>query len=140
MTCPLGPRVRSFVGRRNSVVPAPEGRLPRVTDSAEELVALFADKTIRVGELVALVGAHTTSRQRFVDPSRAGEPQDTTPGVWDVVFYKETISRRPPPCVFRFQSDLALAHYPPANDYWTAFADPGHGPAAWTEVGASLPC
>jgi hypothetical protein len=81
VSCPLGPRVRSFVGRNDSSVPAPEGRLPDVHASAESLVRLFEDKTIVLGELIALIGAHTASVQRFVDIFRAGSPQDTTPGV-----------------------------------------------------------
>ncbi|KAK3303647.1 heme peroxidase [Chaetomium strumarium] len=131
VTCPLGPRVRSFVGRPDSSAPDPEGRLPEVTDSAEELVALFADKTISLGELIALVGAHTVSRQRFVDPSKAGAPQDTSPGVWDVSFYNETISTPPPPGVFVFQSDLALARYPASEGFWSAFSNPANDQAAW---------
>ncbi|KAK4044268.1 versatile peroxidase VPL1 [Parachaetomium inaequale] len=131
VSCPLGPRVRSFVGRNDSAVPAPEGRLPDETDDAETLVALFEDKTIVLGELIALVGAHTTSIQRFVDVFRAGSPQDSTPGVWDVLYYNETASEEPPPGVFRFESDESLSRYPPAQEFWQAFANPADGQTAW---------
>ncbi|KAK4234417.1 versatile peroxidase VPL1 [Achaetomium macrosporum] len=131
VTCPLGPRVRSFVGRPDSFVSSPEGRLPNVTDSAEKLVALFADKTISLGELIALIGAHTVSRQRFVDPSKAGAPQDTSPGVWDVSFYTEAVSVPPPPGVFVFQSDLALSRYPGSQGFWSAFSNPANDQASW---------
>jgi hypothetical protein len=138
VTCPLGPRVRSFVGRPDSATPAPEGRLPDVTDSAEKLIALFADKTISLRELIALVGAHTVSRQRFVDPSKAGAPQDTSPGVWDVTFYTETASTPPPSGVFVFQSDLALARYPASQGFWSAFSNPANDQAVWAAVSYSV--
>lgn len=38
VTCPLGPRVKSFVGRNDSSKAAPEGRLPRADASAEYLL------------------------------------------------------------------------------------------------------
>src|SRR5690606_32693938 len=112
VSCPLGPRVRSFVGRRDSHLAEPAGRLPSETDDAATLVASFADKTFGVRDLVALVGAHSTSTQRFVDPARAGAPQDTTPGVWDVSWYNETLAPAPEEGVLRFRSDLALASDP----------------------------
>ncbi|GAB1317959.1 hypothetical protein MFIFM68171_08169 [Madurella fahalii] len=131
VSCPLGPRTRSFVGRNDSSIPAPEGRLPEVTDDAETLVALFEDKTVVLGELIALIGAHTTSRQSFVDISRPEAPQDTTPGVWDVSWYNETISDNPSPDIFIFESDLALARYPGAEVFWTTFANPVNNQGAW---------
>lgn len=79
--CPLGPRVRFFAGRRDSSIPAPDGLLPQPYESAEKLTARFRNMTIAPAGMVALVGAHTTSQQRFVDVRRAGDPQDSTPGV-----------------------------------------------------------
>ena len=136
VSCPLGPRVRSFVGRKDSAVPVPEGRLPRVTDDGDALVALFDDKTISLPELIALVGAHGVSIQRFVDPERAGSPQDTTPGIWDGAFYEETISDDPPPEIFTFHSDRELANYPGAQGVWTAFS---HDQQEWNEVRTLTP-
>ncbi|KAK4126906.1 class II peroxidase [Parathielavia appendiculata] len=133
VSCPLGPRVRSFVGRNDSAVPAPEGLLPDVNADAASLVALFEDKTVVLGELIALIGAHTASTQLFVDVLRAGAPQDSTPGVWDVSWYKETISESPPPGVFRFPSDVALSRYPGAQDFWTAFSNAADGQAVWAD-------
>jgi hypothetical protein len=124
VTCPLGPRVRSYVGRIDSSIPAPNGLLPDVHASADSLLALFADKTIKAHGLAALVGAHTSSQQRFVDPSRAYDPQDMTPGVWDVAFYKTTIqpltaaTKR----VFKFDSDVALAAHPSVQAEWAKWA------------------
>ncbi|KAK3292544.1 heme peroxidase [Chaetomium fimeti] len=132
--CPLGPRVRAFVGRNDSAVAAPEGRLPPPESrDAEALVALFADKTIGVRELVALVGAHTASRQRFVDEVLSGLPQDSTPGVWDAVFYNETASEDPPLGVFRLPSDQALSRYPATQESWKVFADSVGGQTVWND-------
>ena len=93
VTCPLGPRVRVFVGRENSSK-SPTGLLPNVHSNAHTLLELFANKTITPEGLVALVGAHTSSNQFFVEPKKFGAPQDSTPGVWDVSFYNETLSTK----------------------------------------------
>lgn len=130
VTCPLGPRIRFFAGRKDSSVPAMEGLLPSVTAPAEELISLFRAKTIEPHELTALLGAHSTSTQRFVDPSLAGRPQDSTPGIWDVKFYNETIQTRPRK-IFRLQSDVALAAHPSMKDEWMKFIDPVNGQDHW---------
>jgi hypothetical protein len=82
VVCPLGPRIRSFVGRADSYQLPPEGLLPEVNDTADNLIKLFEEKTIKPNGLVALLGAHTTSQQRFFKPSQAFDPQDSTPGTW----------------------------------------------------------
>ncbi|PHH51286.1 Peroxidase [Ceratocystis fimbriata CBS 114723] len=130
VTCPLGPRVRTFVGRKDSSLPAPTGLLPSPFASAESLIQLFADKTIGSRGLVALVGAHTTSQQTTVDPQRALDPQDSTPGVWDTLYYGQTLSQNPPPRVFRFQSDLNLAAHEQTSGDFQAFAG-RNGQALW---------
>ena len=56
VVCPLGPRIRSFVGRNDSSVPAPEGRLPKASQDAEPLYELFDDKTIDRGDLILFLG------------------------------------------------------------------------------------
>ncbi|KAF9878517.1 ligninase H2 [Colletotrichum karsti] len=129
VVCPLGPRVRTFIGRKDSSVAAPPNLLPDVNSPADTLIDLFNNKTISSYGLISLIGAHTTSQQRFVDPSRAGDPQDSTPGVWDVKFYSETIGNAPPR-VFKFNSDVALSKYPSTSGQFAAFAGPG-GQAAW---------
>lgn len=108
VVCPLGPRIRSYVGRKDSSRPAQDNLLPNVFAPADDLIALFERKTIRPHGLTALVGAHTVSQQRFVDTTRALDPQDSTPGVWDVKFYSETYS--PPAGVGRFDSDINLSN------------------------------
>ncbi|KAI8183900.1 Versatile peroxidase VPL1 [Colletotrichum sp. SAR 10_66] len=129
VVCPLGPRVRTFIGRKDSSVAAPPNLLPDVNSPADALIDLFNNKTISSYGLISLIGAHTTSQQRFVDPSRSGDPQDSTPGVWDVKFYSETIGNAPPR-VFKFNSDVALSKYPSTSAQFAAFAGPG-GQAAW---------
>ncbi len=143
VVCPLGPRMRTFVGRRDGAAPGDSARLPDVRAPADDLIRLFRYKTIGPHQLVALVGAHTTSQQRAVDPARAGDPQDSTPGVWDTLFYAETTMpdedevgvgdgddaagdrNATAPRVFRFASDVALAQHPTTSDEWSAFAENG---------------
>ncbi|KAH8904989.1 peroxidase, partial [Coniochaeta sp. PMI_546] len=130
VTCPLGPRIRSYVGRRDDATPAPPGLLPNVHSDAETLIELFEDKTISPHGLTALIGAHSTSRQRFVDPARAGDPQDSTPGIWDTTFYRQTVGPAPPQ-VYRFESDVNLALDPRITGEFHEF---GHDQRRWNEV------
>jgi len=96
VVCPLGPRVLTFVGRPNRFLSDPTGLIPDTHAPAQSLIDLFAAKTINFKDLIALIGAHTTAKQFFVDPSKAGQPLDSTPGVWDVKFYSETLAASPP--------------------------------------------
>jgi hypothetical protein len=136
VTCPLGPRIRFFAGRKDSSIPAPDGLLPGVNQSADDLIALFNDKTIPPHQLAALLGAHSTSEQFFVNTAAAGQPQDSTPGVWDTAFYNQTLQPTAPNNVFRFKSDLVLSQDPRINDEWKVFAGPG-GQSHWNEDYAS---
>ncbi|KAI9766460.1 MAG: hypothetical protein M1840_006567 [Geoglossum simile] len=121
VTCPLGPRIRFFAGRKDATRAAPLWLLPDVRSDASTLIELFRDKTIDAHQLVALVGAHSTSKQDFVDPSLAGSPQDSTPGVWDNRFYNETLQNPAPKKLFKFPSDSALSQDPRASNEWAAF-------------------
>jgi len=133
VVCPLGPRVRSFVGRKDAAI-ANARLLPSPFASADSLIQLFEDKTIRANGLVALLGAHTTSQQRFVNASRANDPQDSTPGVWDVLFYGQTIGTLPtPPRVFKIPSDVALSAHPRMAEEWISFTLAG-GQEKWNFV------
>ncbi|TKA55680.1 hypothetical protein B0A49_10599 [Cryomyces minteri] len=105
---------------------APNGLLPPVTGDPDSLIALFADKTIPAHDLAALLGAHSTSKQFHVDSSQSGAPQDSTPGVWDVSFYNETIQNPAPKGVFRFASDLVLAKDPRVSSEWNSFINDQH--------------
>lgn len=109
VTCPSGPQIKTYVGRKDSSKPAPDGLLPDVHASGDSLYALFQDKGFNAVDLAALIGAHTCSKQFFVDTAQSGKPQDTTPGVWDVKFYGETIQKPIPAGNFVFDSDKNLA-------------------------------
>ncbi|KAH7071027.1 heme peroxidase [Paraphoma chrysanthemicola] len=132
VVCPLGPRIRSFVGRKDNSKAGPTGLLPGEKDSADTLLKLFSAKTIDAHDLVALVGAHTTSQQHFVDTKRDGDPQDTTPGVWDVAFYPQT-TNNPPPRVLKFQSDINLSKDSRTIGEWQEFSDRNAGQNHWNE-------
>jgi Peroxidase len=109
VSCPLGPTVKTMIGRKDSGNAAPdESLLPgNATLGADAIISSFADKGFSAPDVAALVGAHTSAKQFNVDPSKAGEPQDRTPGVWDVDFYSDTTTK--PAGVFVFQSDMNLA-------------------------------
>jgi hypothetical protein len=58
-----------------------------------------------------------------VDTSRAFDPQDSSPGVWDVNFYNQTMqSTGVPMRVFKFPSDVALSQHPLTAVEWYKFA------------------
>lgn len=133
VVCPLGPRIRSFVGRKDNARAGPTGLLPGEKDSADTLLKLFSAKTIDAHDLVALVGAHTTSQQHFVDTSRDGDPQDSTPGVWDMAFYPQTTNTSPKR-VIKFQSDINLSKDSRTIGEWQEFSDRNTAQNHWNEV------
>lgn len=138
VSCPLGPRVRSLVGRKDSNEPSPKGLLPSPEASADSLISMFEDKTISPAGLVALIGAHTTSQQRNVRPDRAGDPQDSTPGVWDTLYYRETTSKKAPKRVLKLQSDVNLANDARTRGTWQSFSSASVGQVIWNEVRFSV--
>ncbi|KAF4580812.1 ligninase H2 precursor [Ophiocordyceps camponoti-floridani] len=130
VSCPLGPRVRSFVGRKDSSQPSPRSDLPSPADSADSLISQFADRTFTPANLVALLGAHSTGRQRAIDTSRAGDAFDTTPGVMDTNFFGETLDPNAPKQVFKLQSDINVSKDPRTSRVWTSFVG-AQGQSAW---------
>ncbi|TQW00798.1 hypothetical protein V2A60_001839 [Cordyceps javanica] len=133
VVCPQGPRVRSFVGREDNPKPAPRGNLPSPFGSADDLVQMFSDKTISPRSLIALLGAHTASQQTKVYPNRTGAPQDTTPGVWDTLYYRQTTARHPPAPIVRFVSDTNLAAHPRTKAYFGVYGHEPTGQTLWNE-------
>lgn len=134
VTCPLGPRIRFFAGRKDSSKAAVDGLLPSARGTAEEVISLFEDKTISPHELVALLGAHSTSQQFNFDKNKKGAPQDSTPGVWDVKCYNETVGTAPKEIV-RFPADVALAADSRMSNEWTKFwQGNGLGQDYWNAV------
>ncbi|KAM4061111.1 peroxidase domain-containing protein [Hirsutella rhossiliensis] len=119
--CLSGPGVRTFVGRKDRSTPAPEGKLPTQEQSADELISLFGNKTIAPVGLAALVGAHTSAKQRFVDEARAGLPLDRTPEIWDTDFYDLVASDEAPKGFFRLDSDYKLSRHARVQPAWESF-------------------
>lgn len=50
LTCPGGPKVPTFVGRKDSTTPNPEGRLPDCHGSGDFHLALFQAKGFNANE------------------------------------------------------------------------------------------
>ena len=132
VSCTQGPRVRTYVGRKDSKKSAPTGLLPEPDQSADYIISLFADKTIISDDLIALVGAHSTAKQFFVNTTLAGEPLDQSPGVWDIFYYSEMLTDQPPSGVFRLASDKALSESAVTAAKWNAFATGTQN--AWNEA------
>ncbi|BDA46786.1 Putative L-ascorbate peroxidase 6 [Coccomyxa sp. Obi] len=63
-----GPVIDIPIGRRDTAVPDPTGRLPEETLSAEALRLHFAAMGMSPQELVALSGAHTLGSKGYGDP------------------------------------------------------------------------
>jgi len=137
VSCPGGPRIRSFHGRVDNPHANEPRLLPPPFFNATQIIEMFGNKTIGPGGVVALIGAHTASRQRTVDTTRVGDAQDTTPGTWDTKYFSETLSSSPPAQVFRFASDISLAQDPITGPIFRQFAGTG-GKNAWDRVCFSL--
>ena len=105
VTCPGGPLTRTMIGRKDATSPAPANQLPSPTVAGDEALSHFQAKGFSATDLAALIGAHTAAKQFTTDPSKAGAPEDTTPGVWDVLYYAQTIAKTAP---FTFVSDTNL--------------------------------
>ena len=134
LTCPGGPRVRMFVGRPEDMTPAPVGLLPPAFFTADQIIDLFANKTVGPGGIVALIGAHTASRNHSATSTDA-PPQDLTPGKWDTEYFSEHLRTNSSTGVFRFPSDVSLAQSPRTGPVFQQFsAQKG----AWDEVRTQL--
>ncbi|KAK4450391.1 heme peroxidase [Podospora aff. communis PSN243] len=127
-SCPGGPRIRFFIGRTDNPNPAPTGLLPPPTFSAQQLIDNFGNKTIGPGGLVALLAAHTASKQQS-----SGLPQDTTPGKWDQKYFADTVDPSVPGLV-RFPSDINVANGAVTAPIWNQFRN---NKAAWDRAYAA---
>ncbi|CAK7263743.1 hypothetical protein SEPCBS119000_000638 [Sporothrix epigloea] len=127
VTCPGGPRIRTFVGRPDvdgRIPPPAQHLLPSPDSSAATILELFAAKTFSATDVVALAGAHTVSHQYVTEPRYAGAPQDTTDGVFDSRFYAETEAAVPPAGIYSFQSDKQLSTDAATQSLWSQYAQP----------------
>ena len=75
------------------------------------------------------------TQQHFVDTSRSGDPQDSSPGVWDMAFYPQTFNSNSPPRVLKFQSDINLSKDSRSAPEWQEFMDRATAQGHWNEVG-----
>ncbi|KAJ7321597.1 heme peroxidase [Mycena albidolilacea] len=107
LACPGGPQIPALVGRPPPKNVAPDGLLPNPEQPVAELTARFADMGFSIRELMALIGAHTTGKQRFVDPAKANSTFDTTVDIWDTRFYSSTDLNRPG--TLKLESDANFA-------------------------------
>jgi hypothetical protein len=125
VTCPGGPRIQTYVGRNDSSVQAPPGHLPDANASADSLYKLFQDKGFDATELAALLGAHSTSNQFHFNESAAAVslPQDSTPGIWDVKYYGETLAPPTSPPILVLPSDSKLAVHPVVGKQFQGFVN-----------------
>ena len=105
--CPLGPRVRALVGRKDNDQAAPDGQVPGSRDPISSILAAFAAKGFSPDDVVALMGTHSVAVQVFDDPSQAGKSLDTTPSELDLKFYEETLDGTAP---YTLQSDKGLSN------------------------------
>ncbi|KAK0119242.1 hypothetical protein ONS96_012303 [Cadophora gregata f. sp. sojae] len=121
LTCPGGPKVPTFVGRKDSATPNPDKRLPDCHGSGDSLFALFQAKGFTANELAALLGAHSASRAFSQVDIVPGTPQDDTPGIWDVHYYSNTL--KPVPGVASFQGDINLAQHPVVGKEFNGFVN-----------------
>ncbi|KAJ6532491.1 heme peroxidase [Mycena capillaripes] len=121
LACPGGPAIPVFVGRTAPSNIAPTGLLPNPEDPVDKLVARFADMGFSVRDLIALIGAHTTGKQRFVDPTQANKSFDTTVDIWDTRFYTETSNTTVLPGTFKLDSDVAFSTDPTTSPDFSRF-------------------
>jgi manganese peroxidase len=129
VSCPGGPRIKHFVGRKDDSRAGPTERLPSPFMDAPTLIDLFANKTFTSSDLIALIGAHTVATQNNVDPSRPEAPQDSTPNIWDTKYYGQTLGNDNT-TILIFPSDKNLATYGKTSGQWKVFAG-ARGQAAW---------
>jgi hypothetical protein len=111
VTCPGGPTIKTLVGREDTSSPSATGQLPPgfgPGSDHDSLLRVFQDKGFSAADLAALIGAHTVSTNIAQTRIPVGNPQDSTPGVWDVRYYRETYE--PPAGVSRFDSDINLSN------------------------------
>ncbi|KAJ6566601.1 heme peroxidase, partial [Mycena capillaripes] len=127
LACPGGPQIPAFVGRTPPLNIAPMGLLPSPEDPVATLVARFTDMGFTVRDMIALIGAHTTGKQRFVDTAEANNTFDTTVDIWDTRFCKQVQYRgEDDVCTqflgtFKLDSDVAFSTDPTTSPDFTRF-------------------
>ncbi|KAJ7850121.1 heme peroxidase [Mycena leptocephala] len=121
LACPGGPVISAFVGRHAPLNIAPTGLLPNPADPVTVLLARFADMGFSSRELMALVGAHSTGKQRFVDTAQANSTFDSTIDIWDTRFYTQTADTTVLPGTLKLESDVNFASDPSTTTDFNRF-------------------
>lgn len=67
--CPGAPRLEFLAGRANTSQASPDGLVPEPFDSADTIIARFADAGFSANEIVDLLASHTVAAQDHVDAS-----------------------------------------------------------------------
>ncbi|KAJ7204994.1 heme peroxidase [Mycena pura] len=106
LACPGGPKINFWVGRPAPRNIAPMGLLPSPEGAVPDLIARFADMGLTVRDMIALIGAHTTGKQQFVNPAQANSTFDTTVDIWDTRFYTQTQAAAVEPGTLKLDSDV----------------------------------
>ncbi|KAH9934460.1 heme peroxidase [Epithele typhae] len=89
--CGGGPRLQFLTGRSNDSNVSPDGLIPLPEDTADTIIARFADVGISADEIVALLASHSVAAQDHVEPTIHGSPFDSTPSDFDAQFFVETL-------------------------------------------------
>lgn len=118
-SCPGGPTVQTYVGRKDRSTANPEGNIPNPNSPAQDIIKNMGDKGFSPTELVALIGSHTAAKQLAFDPSKSGAPLDNTVDQWDVKYYDAVLKNQAP---FILPSDRVLANDKTTSSTWRQFA------------------
>ncbi|KAJ6479172.1 heme peroxidase [Mycena vulgaris] len=121
LACPGGPVIKTYMGRPEPWNAAPVGLLLNPFSPVPDQTARFADMGFTVREFMALLGAHTTAKQRQLDPTQFGFALDSTVDLWDVRVYFEALNSTIPPGVFSFPPYAAFATDPTTAKDWARF-------------------
>ncbi|KAJ7724294.1 heme peroxidase [Mycena olivaceomarginata] len=109
LACPGGPVINTYIGRKAPKNIAPDGLLPDTNSPVPVLTDRFADMGFSIRELMALIGAHTAGKQRFVNLALAPSSFDSTVDIWDVRFCESRASSDFHG-TFRLPSDVNFSH------------------------------
>lgn len=113
-SCPWGPYIPFYVGRKDNPTPARPDQIPSPFTDAPDLIQMFGAKGFSVVDLVALVGSHS------VGGNLSHVPFDDTPGVMDsTTYYTQKLVGSAPATL---PSDKFLALDPASTDFWQLYA------------------
>ncbi|RKO88599.1 heme peroxidase, partial [Blyttiomyces helicus] len=120
--CIPGPSIPITVGRIDAITPNPEGRLSSPTDTTDAIIARYEDIGFTPKEMVALLGAHSSAKNRFFIPKAFGYPLDSTVDHLDNQYYIDILQPFPPPLTLRLPSDVALSQDPRTAPFFKQYA------------------